>query len=344
MEVNSITSDNVDISILVTFYNQLKYIEQSLTSIISQKTDYSFEVLCGDDGSQDGTYEELQKWAKQYPSIIHVYRMPREAGRKYEPIIRVSHNRLNLLKNAKGRYICFLDGDDFYINDNKIQKQIDLLEKNLDCVACGHPFQVYMDDTRQYTVIQNTMLPSKTIKFGMKMYWSFIWLHADTFVFRNTFNNIADIINEDIFDDNLITAYFIKHGSIIYLPDAMVAYRQIGKSSWNSRDDLQKAYVNMRMYYEAARLFPKDKLYSFFRCFDAWRIIYNNRNTAFTIDPGMIEIEKIPFVHETMIYHENGLAFKIKYEIKYGIILRMKFFIKILRKLKFCLYRKVRLV
>lgn len=60
------------VTIMVTFYNQKKYIGECLESILNQKTNFYFEILCGDDGSADGTYEELLFWERHYPMAFYI--------------------------------------------------------------------------------------------------------------------------------------------------------------------------------------------------------------------------------------------------------------------------------
>lgn len=79
-------------------------------------------------------------------NIIKTYRMPRDTSKEYEPIVRVSNNRISLLKNAKGKYITFLDGDDYYSDCCKLQKQVDALEKHPECVGCGHPINMKWEE------------------------------------------------------------------------------------------------------------------------------------------------------------------------------------------------------
>ena len=139
---------SVQVSVLVTYYNQKQYVREALDSILRQKTNFNFEVLLGDDGSDDGTYELLLDYEKQYAGVCKVYRHPRIEG-EFEPIERASANRRSLLSHANGKYLIFLDGDDYWIDDKKLQKQFDILEKNSDCVACGHPLMMRWQDRSQ---------------------------------------------------------------------------------------------------------------------------------------------------------------------------------------------------
>ena len=89
------------LSVLVTFYNQREYVDRALNSILSQKTDYDYEILVGDDGSNDGTIGKLEEWQEKYPDKIKIYIMDRKEGVKYNSSFRASRNRINLLKKVK---------------------------------------------------------------------------------------------------------------------------------------------------------------------------------------------------------------------------------------------------
>ena len=117
------------VSVLVTFYNQEDYVDEALQSVFDQKCDFDFEVLIGDDGSTDGTMAKLQEWKQKYPDRMEIYVMDREPGVKYNSSQRASRNRLNLLQYVKGEYFAYLDGDDFYIDDHKLQKQVEIMDQ-----------------------------------------------------------------------------------------------------------------------------------------------------------------------------------------------------------------------
>ena len=95
------------LSILVTYYNQQQYVSRSLDSIFAQNITEPFEVLVGDDGSQDDTVKIVKEYQERYPDIIKLFVMPRDLSVKYSAVERASANRLNLLQNCKGDYVCF---------------------------------------------------------------------------------------------------------------------------------------------------------------------------------------------------------------------------------------------
>lgn len=333
----------VKVSVLVTFYNQKEYIQQNLESILQQKTTYTYEIICGDDGSSDGTFEELLKWKGKYPDIISVYQMPRDIQKKYEPIVRVSNNRVNLLKHARGEYVYFLDGDDFYIDNQKIQIQVDFLEHNKKAVACGHPVKMVWDNESDKDKVIGR-IADKAVLINKYVYWSFIWLHADSFLYRNVFlkdKKRIEEIDKDFFDDNLITCYFLQYGDVLYCPRCMVAYRQFSSSSWNNRSELQKAFVNMKVYCASKKILQKAKLMCLFRCHEAWVAFYKNKNEAIEISMGMRDIIKEKFVERTVAYKNKNHVFKILYNVRYFFALHCSVLIKILNRTKILTYRNV---
>lgn len=320
-------TDECKVSILITFYNQKDYVEQCLSSVINQKTVFPFEVLCGDDNSDDGTYEELLNWQSRYSGVITVFRTDEDRHDISEPIIRASHNRLKLLENAKGRYVCFLDGDDYYPDPGKLQKQFDVLEKYPEITGCFHPLQLKWDDGEHPDVIYSNY-SDKAFSVTNKSYWGNLWSHAGTFMFRNIDSSGIGRINKDFFDDNLITASFIRTGRIMYIPDVLGIYRQSGSSSWNKRSDLEKNYVNLLVYQEAKKALPDMRLQSFIKCYDCIKFFFDNRNTDIdnTSDSDLVLNESIYL--DTIRYGRSGAGFRFVYTIKWSLKIFFGFLMK----------------
>ena len=311
-------NNDIVVSVMITYYNQKQYIKDSLGSVLSQKTNFKYEVLCGDDGSSDGTYEELLKWQEKYPGVCKVFQMPRETGVKYEPIVRASNNRHNLLKHAEGKYVTILDGDDYYTDDNKLQAQADILENHPDCAACCHPMRMVWEDCDRAPEFIGK-LSDRSFELSNKVYWSALWLPAEAFLFRNYYKGKEDAINKDFFDDNLITIYFIKYGNIIYTPKSMVDYRQHSESSWNSRSDIQKAYVNMLLYQESKKILPEMKWQCFSRCRGVWRVFYDHRKEDLKVDNGSRFVVTEKMYLDSLRYRTSSKGYQLKYILKYFV-------------------------
>ena len=121
------------VSILCAAYNHEAYIRDALESFVSQKTDFAFEVLVNDDASADGTAAIIREYAEKYPDIIRPF---------YQPV-----NLYSLKKNvyeeffipkARGKYLAFCEGDDYWTDPCKLQLQADFLDSHPTYSACVH--------------------------------------------------------------------------------------------------------------------------------------------------------------------------------------------------------------
>ena len=112
----------IDVSIIVPAYNHESYIKETVMSLVSQKTDYTYEILIGDDASTDATGRIIAEMAGAYPGLIRVVRHKNNVG--------ATKNGYSLVKAAKGRYLSFCDGDDQWCDEERLQRHIDFLEIN----------------------------------------------------------------------------------------------------------------------------------------------------------------------------------------------------------------------
>jgi len=112
----------IDISVFISCYNQGEYIAQAIESVLNQKTDYSFEVIIGDDFSSDNSREIIMDYYKRYPDKIKLMMHPKNIG--------LVQNFLAFIDMANGEFASFCEGDDYWTNIDKLQDQISFLVKN----------------------------------------------------------------------------------------------------------------------------------------------------------------------------------------------------------------------
>lgn len=250
------------LSILVTFYNQSQFVDFTLDALFSMHYDFEFEILIGDDGSSDDTVKKLEGWKKKYPTIISYFVMDREKGVTYNPIERAALNRVNLLKHAKGEYVSFLDGDDFFCDKEKFIEQINILENNPNVVGSATNCYMYWNDDKKELLDVNE---KKDKLLRAKDYWRYVYYHISTFVFRNVFLNKELNFNEKCFDDNYITFVFLKYGDIHYLNKVTSCYRQTENSVWNETNQIDKDIINLMDYQFELEYNPDFKKEIFYR-------------------------------------------------------------------------------
>lgn len=264
------------LSILVTTYNIEACIESTINSIFSEKIRYPYEILIGDDGSSDKSIEIIKSLRNKYPELIDYFVMPREGDKKYLPIQRASRNRLNLLKHAKGKYLIYLDGDDFFTGKGYVNESIDFLENNTNFIGVCHNMNFYYPETGEVKQILTNKLEEGRI--SLDTYWKYLWIPAEAFLFRNTikYESIASN-NEvaDVYDDNLITYNYISRGRFYYLKGEVINYRQ------NENGFLSQAeeYTNLvNIYSKAIQKKIKNKAYAIeVRAFMNYKFFIKNR-------------------------------------------------------------------
>jgi glycosyltransferase involved in cell wall biosynthesis len=119
--------DNPLVTIRCLAYNHEPYIAQCLDGFINQKTTFKFEAIVHDDASTDKTPEIIREYAKRYPDIIKpIFESENQYSKKDGSIVRIMN------QHTRGKYVAFCEGDDYWIDRLKLQKQIDFLESNPD--------------------------------------------------------------------------------------------------------------------------------------------------------------------------------------------------------------------
>ena len=130
--------EKVEVSVLCLVYNQEKSIRKCLDRIIGQKTTFSYEILVYDDVSSDGSREIIDEYERKYPDIIRlVYPKENQMQKKanFEDEI--------LFPLVRGRYIAFCEGDDYWTDPYKLQKQYIHMEQDPSCSMCAHNTLIY---------------------------------------------------------------------------------------------------------------------------------------------------------------------------------------------------------
>lgn len=240
------------VSVLISFYNLAPYAEQTLASVVAQKTDFPVEILCADDGSDDGTIEILRRWQAEHDNL-RVFVMERTPGAKYEAnerIKRMNAIRGRLFYEAKGDYICYLDGDDFYTDERKLQRQADILDADTahQYVGCGHNGCYYWQSTGKTQPIEK---PIRECSLTAREYWSFFYIHTNAMMLRNIGLQGIDPYTSGVqIIDNMLTYQFLPYGGIYYLPDCMFNYRQMEDSTYHRRSVYQNYILNALMLYQ----------------------------------------------------------------------------------------------
>jgi glycosyltransferase involved in cell wall biosynthesis len=124
------SNSNLMLSVCCITYNHKQFIGEAIDGFLMQKTNFPFDVVIGDDCSTDGASEIIDAYKEKYPDKIKVIRGSKNVG--------AHENMRNTIKACTGKYIALCDGDDYWTDPNKLQKQVDFLERNNEYVMCCH--------------------------------------------------------------------------------------------------------------------------------------------------------------------------------------------------------------
>lgn len=236
------------VSICSTTYNLEKYIAEAIESWLAQKTNFEFEIVICDDCSNDKTIEIIESYIQKHPNKIRLFTAENNMG--------MMPNYTRSLLAAKGKYIAICDGDDYWIDDNKLQMQIDFLESNNTFVACLTNSIVLNDETKE-TKIAKTLIWDEADSEGLLFHDDFhkdnIELsagHVSTYVFRN---HLVDNYPYWFLDDDVITdfpLYLInsKYGRTKFINTNTSVYRNRAGShslTWYGYLKIQRSRIKM---------------------------------------------------------------------------------------------------
>ena len=129
----------IKVSVCITTYNLEKYIAQTIDSVLKQKTSFDFEILIGDDCSQDRTRDILHEYQNRYPDKIRLNLQEKNVG--------VNKQDYDLINMAQGEYIAWLDGDDWWITDDKLEKEARILDAHPEFSCVHTAWRDYIEST-----------------------------------------------------------------------------------------------------------------------------------------------------------------------------------------------------
>lgn len=227
-------NSKIKLSICVATYNNKDYIAQALDSFLMQKTNFKFQIIVGDDCSTDGTTDILKEYAKKYPDIIKPIFREKNIGRDKNLL---ATNALDIYSNAKTPYIAMCDGDDYWIDEYKLQKQVDFLETHPDYSICFHPVKVVyegFDFEKADEIYPTQEFIKNEITFDLLIQNN--WMATSSVVYRWKFNdiNIENYFPKNIFPgDWYLHLLHAKEGKIKILPEIMSVYRRHPQGVWS---------------------------------------------------------------------------------------------------------------
>jgi glycosyltransferase involved in cell wall biosynthesis len=219
------------VSISCITYNHEKYISDALDSFLMQKTDFDFEILIHDDASTDGTADIIRDYERRYPNIIKpIY----QTENKYKNGLKVIHYIFNYHR-AIGEYIALCDGDDYWTDKYKLQKQVDYMRKNPECSMCIHSSDIVDGNKRFEGVKVRPYKESCIVSIDdLIMGGGGFCTTASIMYCRNKFKDLPKFFMDAHVEDLPLQLILASRGKVYYIDESMSAYRVGIQGAWTT--------------------------------------------------------------------------------------------------------------
>lgn len=227
------------VSVLMVTYNQERFIAQAIESVLMQRTSFRHELVIGEDCSTDGTRLIVTDYARRHPERIHGILREKNLG-----CAGPERNLLHTLAACRGRYIAWLDGDDYWTAPDKLQKQADYLDAHPGCVQCFHAVRTFIDGEqdgggaaeRRSWIVR----PARPYSHLTHHLLGNLMIPCSVMFRRGLFGKLPDWYFRLWMDDWPLFVLNAQHGRTGYIDDVMAAYRIHPGGWWQRLNAIQR--------------------------------------------------------------------------------------------------------
>lgn len=271
------TNNPIVVTILCFVYNHELYIRQCLDGFVMQKTNFRFEVIVHDDASTDGSANIIREYEEKYPEIIKPIYEKENLYKKggFELINKI------VFSKAQGDYIALCDGDDFWTDSHKLQRQYDEMEAHPEVDMCAHSASIIEASTSKniFTKVvssQKCILSLKNVLLGEGAY-----LITNSLFYRKQLGENIPPFREFMNYDYTTQIHGAIRGGILYLPENMSTYRMSVKGGFTTTlhqsNEKQKAYVERKK--KMLGIFDRDTNYKYHDVIEGCMLQYDVLST-----------------------------------------------------------------
>lgn len=236
------------VSILLLTYNHKEFIGQAIDSVLEQKVNFDYEILIGDDCSTDGTCEIVDIYVKNYPNLIKTIRSKQNVG--------ALRNEKRLMEDSIGKYIAFLEGDDFWVDPLKLQKQVNFLETNPDYGLVHADVDHYYENTgkteKQVNKVNKIKIPQGNV-FSDLLKPDPLFIKTATVCFRKElalkhFNYELAIKENWPLTDLPLWMDITYHSKTHYFDEVFATYRLLNESASRTQSPEKQTNYIKKLY------------------------------------------------------------------------------------------------
>ncbi len=221
------------VSICCITYNHEKYISQAIDSFLMQETDFDVEIVIGDDCSSDATPLIIEEYRQKFPEKFRILKREKNLGSEV--------NFIKTIEACRGTYVALCEGDDYWIDPQKLRIQIDGLERFQSASICVTNFMI-LDEEKK--VIEPNIYPEdedsfEIVRFDKSSIFKPFRLQTNTIVFRKKMIRPSFFLQSKI-GDVFLCAELLCGGEGIYLPLITCVYRKHEKGIFSKKRNIEK--------------------------------------------------------------------------------------------------------
>lgn len=224
------------VSVVMLSYNHEKYLAEALASVVAQETTFFYEIIIHDDASQDRSQEIIQEFVARYPDrFVAILQKENQYSKD------INFDCRQIYPRCRGKYLAFCEGDDYWTDPKKLQKQFQVMEKDPDLAICVH--QVVAISEGGMTLPRTYPTKEQLAQTGKASTSALVPLdypfHTTSFFIRKTaleplMTGNTALVHYFNGDEVLLRLSLIQ-GEVYYLHEAMSVYRQFSEGSWSTR-------------------------------------------------------------------------------------------------------------
>ena len=213
------------VSVCIQTYNHAAYIARALDSVLMQETDFDYEIILGEDESSDGTREVCIDYARRYPDRIRLFLRSRQDVITIDGRPTGRYNFIQNLNAARGQYVALLDGDDYWTDPHKLQKQVTLLDQHPDYALCFHAAEAI---DAEGNPIRTIYPPGRQPTYTLRELLQHNFIPALSVLFRNhpEFHPLPHWFTETPYADWPLHILSATRGKLAYIDEVMGVYRR----------------------------------------------------------------------------------------------------------------------
>ncbi len=235
---------NIKVSVMMVTYNHGKYIEQAIQSVLSQNTDFKYELLIGEDCSTDCTREIAERYQRKYPHTIRIVKHNKNVG--------ALKNEAELRQRCRGQYIAVLEGDDYWTYPDKLKWQVEFLDQHPEYIGVAHNVKVVGENGEKLPYRLQGFHREKEHVYTRKNALQFQMIgHLSGWMYRNIWDSLSQkellkIRKCEVNSDLKLSIVLGLKGDFYFQKDEWSVYRRrFEGDGWSA----QAVKMNMTLYH-----------------------------------------------------------------------------------------------